>query len=115
LSDLQKRVSDNGERIRRKHLWEALFLPICCAFAGEYFLDKARAWANTGVGALAGFDHIRRASDLVVADLEEARNEMPDMETIPIQLGVYGILSIAEKTTARPDPDVRRKYPNWPR
>lgn len=28
LCDLQKRVSDNGERIRRRHLGEALFLGI---------------------------------------------------------------------------------------
>jgi hypothetical protein len=70
--------------------------------------------ASTIVSALAGFDHIRRTNDLAVADVEEARNEMPDIETFLSELGMDGILSKAEKATGRPDPDVPRKYPDWP-
>jgi hypothetical protein len=49
--------------------------PICCFFTGEHFRDMTGALAGTVVGALAGFDHIRRANHLAVADVEKARNE----------------------------------------
>jgi hypothetical protein len=60
------------------------------------------ALASTVVGALAGFDHVRRANDPAVADVEEARNEMPDIETFLSELGMDGILSKAEKQRGDP-------------
>lgn len=73
------------------------------------------ALAGAVVGVLVGFHHIRRASELAAAGVEEARTEIPDQETFLSELGMDGIFSKAEVATGEPDPDdVGRNYPDWP-
>jgi hypothetical protein len=103
LRDLRKRVSDNGERIRRDHLWGAVVFGITAVFFGEHYGDMTGALAGAVVGVLVGFDHIRRANTRAINDIEEAKGLIPESESFLEELGMDGGFSKTEEETGQPD------------
>lgn len=106
LRELQARVRDNGERIRRNNLWGAIFFGLCAVSVGHWVWGVTGAIGGAVVAVLVGIDHIRRADRLAKSDVDEARSGVKDQTELLRAMGGADDsgFSAAEEQTGQPDP-----------
>jgi hypothetical protein len=105
LRELQARVDDDGERIRRSHLWGALGVSVMAVLGGYWIGGLIGAIVGAVVGLLIGYDRVRRGDRAARADLVQAREAIHEQRKFLVELG--GVddsgYTASEERTGLPD------------